>query len=155
MAEAWVTITEDEVLDSLTKRERDDFAKVSVAEDRPDRLPGIIADHIAEVRGFIATWSQNTLSADATTIPQSFRARSLAIIRWRTLITVPNYDPGEPRKLEWQAAEKFFQDVAAGKIRPQPAPDAVATDVPDEKPVPVPKIKSRRRLFTRETQDGI
>lgn len=134
---AWVTITENEVLDSLTKRERDDFAKTSTVETRPDRLPGIISDHIAEVRGYIATWAQNTLSADAAKIPGSFRARSLAVIRWRTLLTIPGYDPGEPRKLEWQSAEKFFQDVASGKIRPEKADDAVQPEVPSEKPASV------------------
>ncbi|MCW1884012.1 hypothetical protein OKA04_04680 [Luteolibacter flavescens] len=155
MPEPWVTITEDEVLDSMTLVEREDFAQVSTAAGRPDRLPGIISDLIAEVRGYIATWSQNSLSADATKIPQGFRARALSIIRWRTLITIPGYDPGPARKDDWEKAEAFMKDVATGKIRPQPAPDAVPTEVPGEKPHATPRIYARGRQFTRRSQDGI
>lgn len=134
MSEAWVTITENDVLDSMSKRERDDFAKVSADPSRPDRLPGIIAGMISEVRGYIATWSTNTLSADPANIPPGFLARALVVIRWRVLTSVGSYEPSEARKLEYERAETFFGKVAKGEIRPQPAPDAVPNPVPSEAP---------------------
>ncbi len=152
---AWVTLTESDVLNSMTVREREDFLKVSTAAEQPDRLPGILADLVAEIRGYIKSWSQNTLSADPNKIPDSMRGRALAVARWRALITMGSFDPNEARKAEWESAEKFFRQVAAGDIRPERADDAIVPDVPTKESYPVPKIKGRRRLFTRRTQDGI
>lgn len=137
MAQDWVTLDAEDVLGAMTKRERDDFATTSVDVAVPDRIAPILSDLVAEIRGHVATWSQNTLSADASKIPPAFRARALAIARWRVLITIPGYNPGEPRKAEWEAAEKFFQQVAAGKIRPEAATDAVPSAVPSENPAGV------------------
>lgn len=131
---AWVTLTENDVLAGLTALEREDFATASVDPAVPDRLPALLADLTAEIRGYIATWSQNSLSADPAKIPPSFRARAVAIARWRLLVSVPDYDPGDARKLEYEAAERFFRSVAEGKIRPEKADDAVQPDVPSEQP---------------------
>lgn len=152
---AWVTISINDVLSGLTLREREDFGTTSVDADVPDRLTGILADLTAEIRGYVATWPQNTISADPSKIPPSFRARAVAIARWRLLVSVPDYNPGDARKAEYEAAESFFKRVADGKIRPEPADDAVENTVPTEKPFPRPRIRSRERRFTRETQDGI
>ena len=152
---AWVTLTPNDVLAGLTATERTDFATASVDPEVPDRLEALLADLTAEIRGYIVTWAANPLSADSGKIPPSFRARAVAIARWRLLVSVPDYDPGDARKLEYEAAEAFFRKVAEGKIRPEPADDAVTNPVPPEAQFPTPVIKSRRRLWTRESQDGI
>ena len=98
-----------------------------------DRITEILADLTAEIRGYIGSWAQNeTLSANATQIPPEFKAKALSIARWRLLITVPGYQPGEARKLDFEKSEEFFSKVAMGKIRPAPAADAVPSSVPDE-----------------------
>ena len=152
---AWVTLTTNDVLAGLTLREREDFATTSVDAAVPDRLEALLADLTAEIRGYIATWPQNSLSADPAKIPPSFRARAVAIARWRILVSVPEYDPGDARKLEYEAAEAFFRRVTDGKIRPEPADDAVAPEVPQEAHHATPRILSRPRRFTRRHQDGI
>ena len=76
---AWVKLTEDDLLSSMTQRERDDFAKVASGASVPDRVIPILSDLTAEIRGYIATWSPNTISADITLIPPSFKAKALAI----------------------------------------------------------------------------
>lgn len=134
---SWVTLSDDDLLAALTSRERDDFGMASAGVGVPDRVFPILETLVAEVRGRIATWSQNTLSADATRIPPSFKSHALAIARWRLLVTVPGYEPGDARKEEYKAALKFLEDVAAGKMRPETAGDAVRPSVPDEKPAGV------------------
>lgn len=151
----WTTLTENDLLSSMTQRERDDFAKTSVGVEVTDRVLPILADLVAEVRGYIATWSPNTLSADASKIPPSFKARALAIARWRVLTTIPNYQPGDARKLEYEKADAFFMSVAKGQIRPEPADDATATDVPGEKPAGVEVVSSPGSRTGRERMNGI
>lgn len=139
----------------MSQRERDDFAKTSVGATVTDRLLPILADLTAEIRGYIATWSPNTISADATKIPPSFKAKALSIARWRLLITIPGYTPGEARKLEFEKADMFFNKVAEGKIRPEPADDAQATEVPSEKPAGVEIVSAPGSRTGRARMNGI
>jgi len=137
MSTPWVTLTTDDLKSSMTAVEVESFGKTATDGAPDERVTQILADLVAEIRGFIGSASANTLSADATRIPPEFKARALAIARWRLLITIPRYSPGDARKAEWEQANQFFEKVATGKIRPQPADDAMPTDVPNEKPAGV------------------
>jgi len=130
----WITLTENDLKTALTVREREDFGTEVTDVAVPDRVPQILADVVAEVRGYIASCQQNTLSADATKIPISMRAHALSIARWRLLTTIPRYNPGDARKAEYDAALAYFAKVATCKIRPEPADDATPNTVPSEAP---------------------
>jgi hypothetical protein len=130
----WITVTEDDLLSALTQKEREAFGTVSTSPARGDRVPQILEDLVAEVRGYIGTCTQNQLSQDEALIPKSMRAQMLAIARFRLLITIPNYQPGDARKVEYENAGKYFAQVAICKIRPEPPDDAVANPVPNERP---------------------
>ena len=151
----WTTLTDNDVLSGMTQRERDDFAKTSTSEEVPDRLKPILENLVAEIRGYVATWSPNTLSADTTKIPGSFKARAIALARWRVLTSIPGYQPGDARKLEWEKAEDFLMAVAKGTIRPEPADDATPTDVPSERPSGVEIVSSPGSRTGRTRMDGI
>lgn len=150
----WKTLEEDDALSGMTLRERDDFAKTSVGVSVTDRLQPIIDDLVAEIRGYIATWAPNTLSGDASRIPPSFKAKAVSLLRWRLLITIPGYQPNDARKLEYEKAEQFFRDVARGTIRPEPADDAVTTEVPAEKPSRVEVVSSPGSRTGRTRMQG-
>lgn len=151
----WVELTEDDILSALTQRERDDFAKTSPGTNVSDRLIPILDDLVAEVRGYITTWSPNTISASFGKIPASFKAKAIAIARWRLLTSIPGYQPGEARKLEYEKADSFFLSVAKGTIRPEPADDAIPTEVPAEKPASVEVVSSPGSRTGRNRMDGI
>jgi hypothetical protein len=151
----WVPLNEDDVLSQMTKRERDDFAKVSVGDTVTDRLVPILANLVSEVRGYIGSHHGNTLSADVALIPIEFRAKAVSIAVWRILTSIPGYSPGDARKLEYEKADAFFISVAKGTIRPAPADDAIPSGVPNEKPVPSPRINARKRRFSLDQQQGI
>lgn len=151
----WVALTVDGLLSTMTEREVEDFGKVSTKLSVPDRVIPILADLTAEIIGYIGSHAGNTLSADPTLIPSEFKAKALAIARYRVLATIPRYKPDETRKDEWEKADAFFTSVAKGVIRPRPAPDAVASEVPQDKPFPAPKIRARKRRYSRDQQDGI
>jgi hypothetical protein len=131
---SWITLSAADLKSAMTSKEVVDFGRSVVDVDLADRVVPILADVVQEVRGYIASWTQNTLSADPAKIPASFKAKALHLARWRVLTTIPGYQPGEARKAEWEAANTFFRDVARGVIRPEPADDAVASEVPSEKP---------------------
>lgn len=131
---SWIKLTLAHLKSSMTSREVEDFS-TAVTDGEPDsRAELILADLTQEVRGFIASWTQNTLSADTELIPESFKSKALALARWRLLITIPGYPPGEARKLEYEEANRFFTNVAKGVIRPEAADDAMTPAVPSEKP---------------------
>jgi hypothetical protein len=151
----WVALTPANVKSGMTSRELNDFSKAATDGEPDSRIEPILVDLVDEIRGFIVTWSQNTLSSDVSLIPPSFKARAVSLARWRVLATIPGYQPGKARELEYEKAEAFFNKVAEGKIRPQPAPDAVVNPVPQERPQTMPRINARRRRFSRDQQDGI
>lgn len=152
----WVALTVDDLLSSMTLKEREDIAKVSTGISVPDRVIPILRDLVNEIRGYIGSHSRNTLSADPLLIPSEFVAKAMAIARWRLIATMPGgYKAEGPRKDEYDKADAFFVSVAKGTIRPRPAPDAEANPVPEEKPFPSPRINARKRRFSRDQQDGI
>ena len=115
----WVTLTTDDILSGMTLREREDFAKVSTGMSVPDRLEPILVDLVQEIQGFIASRQDNPLPPSADVIPAEFKARAISIARWRTLITIPGYNPNDARKLDYEKADAFFNAVAKGQIRPR------------------------------------
>lgn len=123
----WVTLTEDDILSGMTQRERDDFAKTSVGTTVTDRILPILADLVAEIQGTIASRADNPAPPSESVIPSEFKARAVSIARWRVLISIPGYQPGDSRKLDYEKAEAFFMQVAEGKRRPRAE---VAVDAP-------------------------
>jgi hypothetical protein len=151
----WVALTTEDVTSAMTAVEAARFGGASTGSGPADRAETILADLVQEIRGYIATWAQNTLSLDTTLIPPAFKAKALSIARWRLLIAVPGMPTDDARKADFEKADAFFLKVAEGKIRPQPAPDAVANPVPQERPQATPRISARKRRFSRDQQDGI
>lgn len=151
----WVPLTLDWLLSGMTEREIADFGSVSTTQSVPERITPILEDLTAEILGYIGSHAENTLSADPTLIPPEFKAKALPIARWRVLTSIPKYNPGDSRKLEYEKADAFFTSVAKGVIRPRPAPDAQPNNVPQSKPFPSPKIRARSRLFSRDQQEGV
>ena len=151
----WIELTADDLLSSMTDKEVRDFGTASVGTSVPDRVVPILDALVAEIRGYIVTWSPNTISATPTTIPPSFKARALAIARWRVLTTLPKYNPGDAREKEYEKADAFFISVAKGQIRPEPADDAIATAVPSEKPAGVQIVSAPPSRTGRARMDGI
>lgn len=113
----WTTLTVDDVLSGMTEKERQDFAKTSVSVSVPDRIAPILTDLVAEIQEMIASRSDNPTPPSEDVIPAGFKARAVSIARWRLLITIPGYQPGESRKLDYEKADAFFLKVAEGKIR--------------------------------------
>lgn len=154
MAEAWVEITETELKHSMTSLERDVFGKTVVDGAPSDRVPGILCDVTAMVRSYIASCERNVMDADVNLIPRMAMHHALAICRWRLLTTIPKYNPGEPRKEEYDRAISFLEEMAKCKImpprsiNPQPAPDTPQSSNG-------PRICARRRKFSQRHQEGI
>lgn len=155
MAKPWIILTPEHLKSAMTADEAARFGRAVTDGTPEDRMIPILADLTEEIRGFIKSCAQNTVSADESKIPAEFKTRALAIARYRLLITVPGYQPGKGREDEKTDALAFFRDVAKCVYRPEPADDAVTPSVPQAKPFPRPRITANKRRFTRESQDGI
>lgn len=129
MADTWVAFTANDLASSLAAGELAAYGQIDPASPEDDRTEQITTDLVAEIRGLIRSVSGNALSADASLIPPEFKARAIAVGRWRLLGALPGYESDEVRKLEYERADAFFAKVAEGKIRPQ-APDDTPPAVP-------------------------
>ena len=89
MAEAWVTITEEEIKTAMTAKERDIFGMTVVDGTPSDRVPAILSDVTALVRSYIGSCERNLLDANAALIPRMAMHHALAIARWRLLTSIP------------------------------------------------------------------
>lgn len=124
----WVPITKEDLLAVMTADEIELIGQQMTTVDLDDRVPMLLAQTVAKVRGYIAACEQNQLiPADASLIPIAFVSDALAMARWSLLTVLPNYDPGEARKEANAEALKFFDKVASCKVRPQPPQSEVAT----------------------------
>lgn len=155
MSNPWVTLVGDDLASSMTATELTDFSSTDATLAMPQRVTAIASDLVAEIRGMIETWSTNTLSADPEKIPPGFKAQALAIGRWRLLSTIPGYQPGDARKLEYENAVSFFKDVARGIIRPGAADDAVPAAAASQKPSGVEVVSGPGSRTGRTRMDGI
>jgi len=129
---AWITLTSDDLKEGMTSAERAKFTAIDTGE-----IAAVIASLVQDIRGAIANWPTNRLSADETLIPPSFRRNAVMLARWSVLLLVPGYNPGDARQLEYTNAMKFLDGVRAGRNRPEPPDDAVTNLVPNEAPASI------------------
>lgn len=153
--EDWIQITTNSLEGVMSATERDVAATADVSITLPDRAAPVITNLIAEVRAMIATWSPNTLSADAGLIPPGFVAHALVIARHRVITGIEGIEISKERITEYEAAVAFFTLVAKGTIRPQPASDAVPNDVPGETVSGIQVVSAPGSRTGRERMNGI
>lgn len=139
---AWVTISTDDVLESLSSAEVDKYREF-VAEGQTDPLPGIISKTTDEGRGYVG--SQTELSAAG--LPPEVVNAVIDIVIYR-LCKRAAIQTADQRKAAADDAVKFLQGVAAGKSSVSPADGSFITPV-------LPSVEDPDNTFQRADQDGI
>ncbi len=153
----WVAITTADIRDRLSDAEYTAVESKSLDVGQADPWVGLIADAVAAARGSIAGNPHNVLGL-AGTLPPSAVRHALAWIVWDglTRFRLSRYTTPE-REKSYDAANRFFDNVAAGKIGVE-KPDAAA-DV--EVPNRVGGVRSvdaelsTKRRATRGRMDGL
>lgn len=114
----WITITEDDVLDRLSDEERDELESVGEEEGAEERLPGIIRQVIALVRGKVAACTDNRgRMGPAGTIPEECLFHATTICREALVASQPTPEGvSDPRKEEIRQAHLFLGEVASCKV---------------------------------------
>jgi len=121
----------------------------------PQQIAAALTNMAAEIRTMITTWSPNTVSANPLKIPAGFMRQALIVARDSLLTGLPGYTQDEERKTQTKAANAWFLEVARGKIRPQPASDAIANEVPSEIPAGVQVVSAPGSRTGRARMNGI
>lgn len=147
----WQTITETEIRDRLSGPELAAYKSAALATGQTDPLPGIIAQTVDEVRGYIAAAATVALG-EGTTVPSKLVSATVAIVRWRLLTRLPLNSAAllETRRQEYQDALRLLEQTAAGKFLVEEPTTAAAEQIA----LPRPLWSARPRRFTRSTQDG-
>lgn len=126
-----------------------------LAQIEPATLEMELVKMAAEIQTMIASHSTNTVSADPLRIPVGFLGRALLVVRNRVLSGIPDYQIDEDRRKQGEQADAWFLEVARGRIRPQPASDAIANQAAAEKPAAVEVISAPGSRTGRNRMDGI
>lgn len=121
----------------------------------PAALTRELTKMAAEIQTMIASHSTNTVSADPLKIPAGFLGRALILIRNRVLTGIPDYAIDDDRKEQAKQAEAWFLEVARGKIRPQPATDAIPNEAAPEVPAGIEVVSSRPSRTGSERMNGL
>jgi hypothetical protein len=148
----WVTLTSDDMLRALTGPERTAVQTAALGAGQADPLPGIIADVVAEARGYIAANKANVLGEDGT-VPEKLRGALIARARFEAFTRLPVGRSllTEDRVKANEAAVTLLRDVAAGRFAIE-EPAIVSGEI---LPSPRPSFTRPTREFTRDNQDGL
>jgi hypothetical protein len=148
----WTTLNSDDLLRGLTGAERSALQTAALGSGQADPLPGIIADVVAEARGYIAANKANVLG-EGNTVPEKLRAALIARVRFEAFTRLPVGRSllTEDRVKANEAAVALLRDVAAGRYAIE-EPAVASAEVIS---APGPKFTKPVRQFTRENQDGL
>lgn len=146
---AWTTVAEADVKAGLSSAELE-ACRSQIAEGDSDPLAGIIADTIAEVRGYILT--QYDLAASG--IPSSLKNAAVDICIYRLLKRF-KIDQDEQRKAANDAAIALLIRVSEGKFGIEDSADPTTSTETSLGPSYVERTEYNEIAFNRETQDGL
>lgn len=119
----WSELTAADVQDQFTAAEA---AVIEVVQgDVGDKLPGIVAKVIAQVRDDIRSGGY-ALDADELKIPAGLHNDAIAIARWKLLVTLPSAEDiqSKERKAENDDALAKLRRISEGKYSVEPPTDA-------------------------------
>lgn len=149
----WIEVTTAMVERRLAGTELEALRTAALGDDQDDPLPGIIAEVVEEIRGYVAACSSNTLSSGAT-IPQKLQSAALALIRGRMITRLPGSGLlDEDRRSEIRSAETLLRDVAACRFSVDAPDDPVTDEV--SRPGGAETVTSTTPKMTRQKMDGL
>lgn len=147
---SWRTITEDDVLTSLTGPETAAFKTAALKSGQSDPLAAIILTAVNETRGHIADCQTNRLATGAT-VPDRVVHHVLAIVRFR-FMTRLGINVNEERTQEYKDARRFLERVSECKVQIE-QPDGETEDDGSNETIEV--VSNSPRLHTRDNLKGL
>lgn len=113
----WLTLSALDVRTRLSGAELAALQSAALATGQSDPLPEIIAQVVAEVRGYIAGHRVNRLELNTATIPAALQSACLSIIRYRLITRLPGKQLlTEDRVKENEQALTLMRMVARGNF---------------------------------------
>jgi hypothetical protein len=113
----WIALTEKHI--GLNNAEQVAYREALLRPGESDRLEEIVTAVVGKVRGAIRSNRDNRLDPDGTLIPASAAAYAGALVRYELLANFVG-NISEPRTKQWEAAERWLRDVAAGRYLIEP-----------------------------------
>lgn len=148
----WITLSTDDLDRSLSGPEKAALRTVAV-EGSADPLETIIAEVIAEVRGYVAANGANTLGSGAT-IPDKLKSAALARIRFEAFSRLPvgRNLLTEDRVNANRDAVRLLERCADGKFAIDEPTEASTESISGASP----RFGDGRNVeWTRTNQDGL
>jgi len=150
---AWRALALSDIQTGLSKQELIGVQTYALDNGQPDPVPGVIAETMDEVRGYMAASTPTVLGADGT-IPSGLIAVAIDIAVWRLVTRFPTKQLSTPpREKRFGDAMSKLKDVARGLFKFE-----IPTEFTNEVTagVQLPEISQRGvRSRVRCEEDGI
>lgn len=148
----WRNLTVEDLETAMNAAELKALRTKLLTEGQEDAIPVVLSQVVAEFREAIRSCSNNRMSPDETTIPDGSIRHAVAIARHRLLTRFSDSkEVGEARLMEYREANRYLLSVAKCELGVE------RFDEPENEPIRKarPHLNGRRKLFTRDQQDGI
>ena len=145
----WRELTEADVLSVLSEPEKLAYESAAAGSGQ-DVLAEITAGVVNHARGYIADNPVNSLAAGLT-LPERVIRPALHLIRI-DMLTRLDIEVSEDRRSAGKSAERFFEQVAAGKVEIERPAGAVDESSPQPR---VKVVSNHERQATRENLAGL
>lgn len=154
MAEAWITLSEDDVRTEINGQELEAWRNAAKYGSEADPVAGILASVTNFVRGFIARNPKNRLGP-AGTLPECLKEVALPLITDRIMKRSFGevIDPSGRRKSAMETALSLLRDIAKGDGPSIPYPENPVDDSRPTSPMAYSNDGTVLEM-TRDDQDG-
>ena len=113
---SWVAITEADILTHISGAELSALRAAALADGQADPVQPSIDQVTAQVRGYVAGCSSNTLDSDTTTIPDRLLASACDMVIVAIIGRIPGYELDDKREDNYDKAIRLMEQVASCKF---------------------------------------
>lgn len=122
---AWRTVTESDLVSSLSHQEVEAFRRSADFEHDP--VERQLAGVVAKVRGYIRASRTVALDPNEATIPESLVSDAMDYLRYE-ILTRMNIVVNESRTKAYERALETFKEVANGTFKVEPGVEPLPAD---------------------------
>jgi hypothetical protein len=147
---SWITITDAQILGKSAGAEVEAARSAALATGQADPVPGIVAQIVREVRGYVAGCDKNTLGPEGT-IPDELLGAALNRIRFECATRLPGGALlDEDRRQSNRDALAMLRDAAACRLALAQPATATTEQIAGGNAVQLvsstPRVASRERI---------
>ncbi len=151
---AWVNITIEDLNDTKAASLVQACREAALAQGQDDPTNEIIGDCIARIRAEIAACQKNKLDADPTKIPQDLKRLACRMII-RAMQSRLQYPLTDDEREEQRNDIRILERIARCELAISTPDNPISASDEMQINKPLPSFYVKKRVFTREDEEGL